>query len=178
MFTSVQTIMCRGNWTTKLPLFAWKAGSSVTYTGGIDLKLSVGDSPNSAGVAIDAIRCCKLALDRGVGRRAAFYLRILFKASARANDRRRRLPLRRTIHLRRATKLVNVERSEVRATPLLGGSCPSIKTYRAHPVEFHLRVARAGVVSAGAIRFAVPPQSKAADGQVQSRTNRLPLQGA
>src|ERR1700736_5056045 len=30
----------------------------------IDLKLSVEDSPNSAGVAIDAIRCCKLALDR------------------------------------------------------------------------------------------------------------------
>src|SRR5262249_56207787 len=28
----------------------------------IDLKLSVEDSPNSAGVAIDAIRCCKLAL--------------------------------------------------------------------------------------------------------------------
>lgn len=31
----------------------------------IDLKLSVEDSPNSAGVAIDAIRCVKLALDRG-----------------------------------------------------------------------------------------------------------------
>ncbi len=33
----------------------------------IDLKLSVEDSPNSAGIAIDAIRCCKLALDRGIG---------------------------------------------------------------------------------------------------------------
>ncbi len=33
----------------------------------IDLKLSVEDSPNSAGVAIDSIRCCKLALDRGQG---------------------------------------------------------------------------------------------------------------
>lgn len=33
----------------------------------IDLKLSVEDSPNSAGVAIDSIRCCKLALDRGIG---------------------------------------------------------------------------------------------------------------
>src|SRR5881275_118812 len=29
----------------------------------IDVKLSVEDSPNSAGVAIDAIRCCKVALD-------------------------------------------------------------------------------------------------------------------
>jgi len=33
----------------------------------LELRLSVEDSPNSAGVAIDAIRCCKLALDRGVG---------------------------------------------------------------------------------------------------------------
>lgn len=32
----------------------------------IDLKLSVEDSPNSAGVMIDAIRCAKLALDRGL----------------------------------------------------------------------------------------------------------------
>jgi myo-inositol-1-phosphate synthase len=30
----------------------------------LELKLEVWDSPNSAGVVIDAIRCCKLALDR------------------------------------------------------------------------------------------------------------------
>ncbi len=33
----------------------------------LELRLSVEDSPNSAGVVIDAIRCCKIALDRGVG---------------------------------------------------------------------------------------------------------------
>jgi myo-inositol-1-phosphate synthase len=33
----------------------------------LELKLEVWDSPNSAGVVIDAIRCAKLALDRGVG---------------------------------------------------------------------------------------------------------------
>jgi myo-inositol-1-phosphate synthase len=33
----------------------------------VELKLEVWDSPNSAGVVIDAIRCCKLALDRGIG---------------------------------------------------------------------------------------------------------------
>jgi myo-inositol-1-phosphate synthase len=33
----------------------------------IELRLSVEDSPNSAGVAIDSIRCCKLALERGEG---------------------------------------------------------------------------------------------------------------
>lgn len=33
----------------------------------LELRLSVEDSPNSAGVAIDTIRCSKLALDRGIG---------------------------------------------------------------------------------------------------------------
>lgn len=33
----------------------------------LELRLSVEDSPNSAGVALDAIRCAKLALDRGKG---------------------------------------------------------------------------------------------------------------
>ncbi|MHA1783026.1 MAG: inositol-3-phosphate synthase, partial [Promethearchaeota archaeon] len=33
----------------------------------LELRLSVEDSPNSAGVVIDAIRCCKLALDRREG---------------------------------------------------------------------------------------------------------------
>ena len=32
----------------------------------IELKLEVWDSPNSAGVVIDAVRCCKLGLDRGL----------------------------------------------------------------------------------------------------------------
>jgi myo-inositol-1-phosphate synthase len=33
----------------------------------LELRLSVEDSPNSGGVVIDAIRCCKLARDRGKG---------------------------------------------------------------------------------------------------------------
>jgi len=33
----------------------------------IELKLEVWDSPNSAGVIIDAVRCARLALDRGIG---------------------------------------------------------------------------------------------------------------
>jgi myo-inositol-1-phosphate synthase len=32
-----------------------------------EIKLEVWDSPNSAGVVIDAVRCAKLALDRGIG---------------------------------------------------------------------------------------------------------------
>jgi myo-inositol-1-phosphate synthase len=33
----------------------------------VELKLEVWDSPNSAGVVIDAVRCAKIALDRGIG---------------------------------------------------------------------------------------------------------------
>lgn len=33
----------------------------------LEMRLSVEDSPNSAGVAIDAIRCCRLARDRNIG---------------------------------------------------------------------------------------------------------------
>jgi myo-inositol-1-phosphate synthase len=33
----------------------------------VELKLEVHDSPNSAGVIIDAVRCAKIALDKGMG---------------------------------------------------------------------------------------------------------------
>lgn len=33
----------------------------------VEVRLSVEDSPNSAGVVVDAIRCAKLALDKGIG---------------------------------------------------------------------------------------------------------------
>ena len=33
----------------------------------LELKLEVWDSPNSAGIVIDAVRCCKLALNNGIG---------------------------------------------------------------------------------------------------------------
>jgi myo-inositol-1-phosphate synthase len=33
----------------------------------VELKLEVWDSPNSAGIVIDAVRCARLALDRGIG---------------------------------------------------------------------------------------------------------------
>jgi myo-inositol-1-phosphate synthase len=33
----------------------------------LELKLEVWDSPNSAGIVTDAVRCCKLALNHGLG---------------------------------------------------------------------------------------------------------------
>jgi myo-inositol-1-phosphate synthase len=32
----------------------------------LELKLEVWDSPNAAGIVIDALRCCKIGLDRGL----------------------------------------------------------------------------------------------------------------
>jgi myo-inositol-1-phosphate synthase len=32
----------------------------------LELKLEVWDSPNSAGIVIDAVRCCKLAMNHGL----------------------------------------------------------------------------------------------------------------
>jgi len=43
----------------------WRGFGEVPMS--LELRLSVEDSPNSAGVAIDAIRCAKLALDRKIG---------------------------------------------------------------------------------------------------------------
>ncbi|PTM96152.1 inositol-3-phosphate synthase [Mycoplana dimorpha] len=50
--------------------FAYIRVEGTTFGGvplNVELKLEVWDSPNSAGVVIDAIRCAALALDRGVG---------------------------------------------------------------------------------------------------------------
>ena len=45
----------------------------------VELKLEVWDSPNSAGVVVDAIRCCKLAMDRGmsgaIGGPSAYFMK-------------------------------------------------------------------------------------------------------
>ena len=43
----------------------WKGFGEVPMN--LEARLSVEDSPNSAGVVIDAVRCARLALDRGIG---------------------------------------------------------------------------------------------------------------
>ena len=55
----------------------------------IELKLEVWDSPNSAGVIIDAVRCCKLALDRGIGGPLAGPVGLLHEVAGGAVPRRR-----------------------------------------------------------------------------------------
>ena len=50
----------------------------------LELKLEVWDSPNSAGVVIDAVRCAKLALDRGIGGRSGSTFVLLHEVAAEA----------------------------------------------------------------------------------------------
>ena len=49
----------------EFPSNRWRMFGEVPMN--LELRLSVEDSPNSAGVAIDMIRCAKLAKDRGLG---------------------------------------------------------------------------------------------------------------
>jgi len=63
----------------------------------IELRLSVEDSPNSAGIVIDAIRCCKLALERGHGG-------ILYSPSAYFMKHRRRNKKKMYLGFRKVTK--------------------------------------------------------------------------
>jgi len=54
----------------------------------LEYKLEVWDSPNSAGVVIDAVRCAKIALDRGVGGPTPRPVELLHEVAPRAVPRR------------------------------------------------------------------------------------------
>ena len=55
----------------------------------IELKLEVWDSPNSAGIVIDAVRCCKLALNNGIAGQLDGPSSYLMKSPLQAATRRR-----------------------------------------------------------------------------------------
>ena len=55
----------------------------------LEAKLEVWDSPNSAGIVIDAVRCCKLALNHGLGGPIDRCLRVPDEVAAGAGTRTR-----------------------------------------------------------------------------------------
>ena len=63
-----------------------------------EVKLEVWDSPNSAGVVIDAVRCAKLALDRGIGGALVGPSSYFMKKPARAVRRPRGAGAHRGVH--------------------------------------------------------------------------------
>ena len=64
----------------------------------IEMKLEVWDSPNSAGIVIDAVRCVKLALDRKIAGPLIGPSRLLHEVAAGAVQRRRRARDGRGVH--------------------------------------------------------------------------------
>ena len=65
--TSVPRTTCRGSPTASGRTSGSRARPSATCRCTLEAKLEVWDSPNSAGIVIDAVRCCKLALNHGLG---------------------------------------------------------------------------------------------------------------
>ena len=66
-----------------------------------ELKLEVWDSPNSAGVITDAIRCLKLGLDRGLKGTLVAPSSYFMKSPPHPDPRRHRVQPRRGVHPRR-----------------------------------------------------------------------------
>ena len=71
----------------------------------VELKLEVWDSPNSAGVVIDAIRCCKMAMDRGLKGALLAPSAYLMKSPPEQLDGRRGARAPRALHRRRRVAL-------------------------------------------------------------------------
>ena len=59
--------MCPGSRTAKWAYIRMEGRNFGDVPLNLELKLEVWDSPNSAGVIIDALRCARLGLDRGIG---------------------------------------------------------------------------------------------------------------
>ena len=69
-----------------------------------ELKLEVWDSPNSAGVITDAIRCLKLGLDRGLKGTLVAPSSYFMKSPPHPDPRRHRVQPRRGVHPRRGQR--------------------------------------------------------------------------
>ena len=87
--TSARPTTWPGSTTASGPTSASRAATSATCPLNVELKLEVWDSPNSAGVIIDALRCAKVAMDRGIGGPLLGPSRLLHEEPARAVPRRR-----------------------------------------------------------------------------------------
>ena len=89
-----------------------------------ELKLEVWDSPNSAGVITDAIRCLKLGLDRGLAGHARRAVELLHEEPADPDPRRHRVQPRRGVHPGRRQRDAGRHRSRRRSATLrkLAGS--------------------------------------------------------
>ena len=97
----------------------------------IELKLEVWDSPNSAGIVIDAVRCAKLALDRGIGGAITGPCSYFMKSP----------PQQFPDHVARELTLEFIRKSANEAIPLARHR-PTERTHPEHDHTIHARAAR------------------------------------
>ena len=93
-----------------------------------ELKLEVWDSPNSAGVIIDAVRAAKIALDRGIGGPILSASSLLHEVPAGAVRRPRRARGRRGVHPRRDRALTRRPPAPSRAGSARPGPRRAVRT--------------------------------------------------
>ncbi len=77
----------------------------------LEYKLEVWDSPNSAGIIIDAVRAAKIAKDRGIGGPIIPRIGVPDEEPAEAAGRRHRARRTREVHRRRVTRTESAVRS-------------------------------------------------------------------
>jgi len=87
----------------------------------MEYKLEVWDSPNSAGIIIDALRAAKIAKDRGIGGPIISASSYLMKSPPGAAARRRGSPPRRGLHRRRGVRNELIAGTGGRASPAAEG---------------------------------------------------------
>ena len=102
--TSARRTTCRGCKDRKWCYIRMEGTTYGDVPLNVELKLEVWDSPNSAGVITDAIRCLKLGLDRGLKGTLVAPSSLLHEEPAHPDPRRHRLQPRRGVHPRRGQR--------------------------------------------------------------------------
>ena len=136
----------------------------------IELKLEVIDSPNSAGIVIDAVRCAKLALDNGIAGALEWPVGVLHEVAAGAAPRRpvprRGGALHRLAHPHRGRRQGEDQGEGV--SPLRLCLVSPFALDGAHPVAEHVRGA------ATALAGSRPPGDRARAEPVDARAPQRP----
>ncbi len=137
-----------------------------------ELKLEVWDSPNSAGVVIDAVRCAKLALDRGIGGALTGPASYFMKSPPGAIHRRRGARARGGVHFRR-------ERRGRAARPEAAARAQNQKGHRVKIVIFGLSISSSlGQRPRDLVARALPRARRARTRDRLLRARRSLLRGA
>ena len=115
--TSARATTCRGSQDRKWCYIRMEGTTFGDVPLNAELKLEVWDSPNSAGVITDAIRCLKLGLDRGLKGTLVGPSSYFMKSPAGPDPRRHRPPARRGVHPRRGQRDARRHGEPVQAGP-------------------------------------------------------------